>query len=121
GEVKKKETKTRQAVSSKTINNDNGPSFGSTFLRPHTYAIDHTKCEYTMYQFQSRYRISGTYPLSLRVELHEALINQYKMRKAIKGKMTYDYFNSVNFGEHLEFEGFLKASVISMNMENHAN
>ncbi|CAI2162574.1 17836_t:CDS:10 [Funneliformis geosporum] len=82
---------------------------GSNFLQPHLYSIDHTKAEYTFYQFWHRYILSGKYPLSLRIEFNQNLLNQYKKKRKLKGKMTYDYYNSLNFGgEILNFPGFLK-------------
>jgi len=121
GKPVQKETTTKTTSRTKDLSSRNSPKIGSTFLQPHLYAVDHTKCEYTMYQFQHRYRLSGVYPLSLRIEYNQNLLNQYRNRRTLKGKMTYDYFNSMTFGEFLDSPGFLKASVISLNMGKNEN
>ncbi|MCE8163397.1 MAG: hypothetical protein I3273_04930 [Candidatus Moeniiplasma glomeromycotorum] len=122
GKPVQKETTTKTTTKDLSPqNSQKSPKIGSTFLQPHLYAVDHTKCEYTMFQFQHRYRLSGVYPLSLRIEYNQNLLNQYRARRALKGEMTYDYFTLMTFGDFLDSPGMLKASIISTNMGVNAN
>lgn len=115
-----KETKDKASIKTKdSSKGGSGSKFttlGKPFVKPHIYAVDHTKAEYTFFQFWHRYILSGKYPLSLRIEFNQNLLNQYKKKRALKGIMTYDYYNSLNFGEFLNTPGFFKSSIISCNM-----
>jgi hypothetical protein len=114
GRLKETTVKTTDKTkdSSKGSNNG-GVQMGKPFLHPHLYNVDHNKSEYTFYQFWHRYIMGGKYPISLRIEFSQILLNQYRAKRSLKGKMTYDYYNSLSFGNILNSPGFLKSSIIS--------
>jgi len=120
GAVKKKETKTKTTTSTRDLSQKGvaakGAEIGSNFLKPSLYSIDHSKCEYTMFQFQHRYFLGGKFPLTMKIDFNDNVLSQYRNRREIKGKMRYDYFNTPTFGSLLNNEGFFKASIISLNL-----
>ncbi len=72
-------------------------------------------------QFESRWLISGTHPLTMRISFNKDLLNQYKNRKELKGFPAYDYFNAQQFGDLLNSAGFFQASIISWNVVPYAD
>ncbi|CAG8679620.1 46126_t:CDS:10 [Gigaspora margarita] len=88
GEVKKKETRTKQTV----ISNDDKKGGGK--------GVELGK--------------RGKFPLTMKIDFNDNILSQYRNRREIKGKMRYDYFNTPTFGSLLNNEGFFKASIISL-------
>ncbi|RIA80579.1 hypothetical protein C1645_838435 [Glomus cerebriforme] len=67
-------------------------------------------------EFRHKYLFSKDRPISLRLEYHQGLANQFLNRRELKGNMNYDYTQLQFFGYALAQKDFLKASVISLNM-----
>ncbi|CAG8793347.1 699_t:CDS:2, partial [Racocetra persica] len=69
GETTHTESKTitRSPVS---LGKNNKPQIGIPSPQPLLFGSDHTKSEYTFLQFESRWLLSGYYPLSLRIQFN---------------------------------------------------
>src|SRR6185436_11852773 len=72
GKTVQKESKTKTTTKTTDLTPGSksvgaGKQLGSTALTPTLYSVDHTKSEYTTQQFEGRYIISGTNPLTGRI------------------------------------------------------
>jgi len=88
---------------------------GKEFAKPSLYSVDHTKSEYTFFQFFARYTQSGDYPLKIRIELSEDTLNHYKNNRELKGKCSHQFFNTPTIANFLSVPGYLQAEIISSN------